>query len=94
MDNPEVTRELLNIKRDVKELKRMMREYYEDQRPSQRISAEQAAHMLGMNITKSGHHRRRLTELYREGIIKKRYGRRPYTYDRQEISVLTESISI
>ncbi len=56
------------------------------------ITADEAAKMLGMNVTKSKHHARRLSKLHREGFIKKLHGKRPLLFDRAEIEALAKKL--
>lgn len=60
--------------------------------PSPWIGPDEAAELLGFNITKSGSHRVRITWLCRQGFITKFRSSRPRRYDRADVLQCAEKL--
>jgi len=60
--------------------------------PSPWLSPEEAAAALGWSVTKSRQYTRRLKYCRDKGYLKSFSNQRPYSYDRQEVSRLSDQI--
>ena len=60
--------------------------------PSAWIGPDEAAELLGFNITKSGSHRTRITWLCKQGFITKFRSSRPRRYDRADVLQCAEKL--
>jgi len=56
------------------------------------LTGEEACDVLGINITVSGSHLRRLAWLRRQGFLTRFGSTHPYTYDREEIMVVLDKL--
>lgn len=60
--------------------------------PSSWIGPDEAAEILGFNITRSGSHRVRISWLCRQGFITKFQATRPRRYDRADVQACAEKL--
>ena len=88
----ETINELISINRELlaaqRETNRLMRKELEP--PSRWVKPDEAAVILGRNITKSGTHRRVLTIARNRGLLTVFGAMNPYLYDRKEVEGLAD----
>lgn len=71
----------------------LLQEFVKNHRqPSTWIGPDEAAEILGFNITRSGSHRTRITWLCRQGFITKFQATRPRRYDRADVQACAEKL--
>ncbi|MEM9929468.1 MAG: hypothetical protein AAF840_06600 [Bacteroidota bacterium] len=79
------------------ELAAELRRYNNNQEERNKPEAEyllpdEAAQLVGINVTKSGHHRTRLTRVYKRGLLPRTIYAKPCRYHRKDILQLREKI--
>ncbi len=49
------------------------------------LGADEAARLAGLNVTRSGHHRNRLTAAYKRGLLPRSIPGKPFMFNREEM---------
>lgn len=85
---------LTRIDRLVAIIEEQQRQLYAQRNQSPWISAEDAAALLGINVTPSKHHVRKLTKHIQAGQLVKINDGKPRLYYRTEVQQLAEKIAV